>query len=228
MDYVLPMTADTLKILEHRTLGLDAQLLRFERPDWDWKAGQLISLGGADPQDQRDYSIASGENDETLDVLYRLIPHGVVTPHLLKLKAGDQIPVQGPYGRFTLRNPEQPVVFCATGTGIAPCRAYIRSHARLNLTLLHGVRYAADLYFKEEMENVQYYPFCSKEELNGASGRLTEFLKQMPLMENAAYYLCGANEMIYEAEEILTERGVNAVDLHHEPYYYRAYDETLS
>ncbi|MDF3128039.1 FAD-binding oxidoreductase [Kiritimatiellaeota bacterium B1221] len=222
------MTADTLKILEHRPLGLDAHLLRFERPHWDWQAGQLISLGGADPQDQRDYSIASGEQDETLDVLYRLIPHGVVTPHLLKLKVGDRIPVQGPYGRFTLRDPEKPVVFCATGTGIAPCRAFVRSVANLNLTLLHGVRYAADLYFKEELEGIGYFPFCSQEEFEGHSGRLTEHLKTMPLIPDAAYYLCGANEMIYEAEEILTERGVNAVDLHHEPYYYRAYDESTS
>src|SRR5690606_2763923 len=142
---------------------------------------------------------------ETLDVLYRPIPHGVVTPHLQQLKAGDRIPVQGPYGRFTLRDPLEPVVFCATGTGIAPCRAFLRTHPDLNLTPLHGVRTPADLYFTEEMEKTHYHPFCSPETLDGKTGRLTEFLKGIPLPPQAAYYLCGANEMIYEAEEILLE-----------------------
>lgn len=219
------MNEVTLKILNHQPLGLDARLLQFERPSWRWRAGQLVSLGGADPRDQRDYSIASGETDETLDVLYRLIPHGVVTPHLQKLLPGEKVPVQGPCGRFVLEDPQRPVVFCATGTGIAPCRAFLRSFPGLDLTLLHGVRYPEDLYFREEMTALRYFPFCSRKALAGKTGRLTDYLREMPLPGQAVYYLCGANEMIYEAEEILTGRGINPEDLHHEPYYYRAYDE---
>lgn len=220
------MPETTLKILDQQSTGLDAHLLRLERPSWSWKAGQLVSLGGTNPLDQRDYSIASGEQDETLDVLYRLIPHGVVTPHLLRLKKGDRIPVQGPYGRFVVKDSTRPLVFCATGTGIAPCRSFIRSYPDLNVTLLHGVRYPADLYFREEMENLTYMPFCSREAFRGKTGRLTEHLRKIELPENAVYYLCGANEMIYEAEEILKSRGVNPIDLSHEPYYYREYEES--
>ncbi|WFB34723.1 FAD-binding oxidoreductase [Kiritimatiellota bacterium B12222] len=219
------MSTERLKILEHAPMGRDAWLLRMERPQWNWQAGQLISLCGADPLDQRDYTIASGEQDETLDVIYRHIPHGAVTPHLKAQKCGDIIPVQGPYGRFTLRNPEHPVIFCATGTGISPCRAFMRSYPNLSLTLLHGVRYPEDLYFREEMDAITYLPFCSQEAFQGKTGRLTEALRQLTLPQDAAYYLCGANEMIYEAEEILIERGVNKIDIFHEPYYYRAYDE---
>lgn len=214
-----------LKILEHRDLGRDARLLRLERPPWKWKAGQLISLAGESSLDQRDYTIASGEKDETLDVLYRVIPHGVVTPHICKQQVGDRIPVQGPYGRFTVKDLHRPVVFCATGTGIAPCRAFLRSHPGLELTLLHGVRYPEDLYFREEMDSISYYPFCSREPYLGKTGRVTDFLREMVLPPEAAYYLCGANEMIYEAEDILKGRGINPVDFFHEPYYYRAYDE---
>ena len=219
------MSAVSLKILEHQQVGVDARLLRLERPEWSWLAGQLISLGGEDPLDQRDYSIASGEQDKTLDVIYRMIPHGVVTPHLSHLKIGDMIPVQGPYGRFILKNPDVPALFCATGTGIAPCRAFLRSHPQLELTLFHGVKVAQDLYFREEFSNINYHPFCSQETLNGHMGRLTEALKTHPLPHNADVYLCGANEMIYEAEEILQERGVKKDRIFHEPYYYRAYDE---
>lgn len=205
-------------------MGLDAWLLQLERPTWKWKAGQLISICGADPLDQRDYTIASGENDQTLDVIYRSIPHGIVTPHLLKQLPGDSIPVQGPYGRFTLRDPESPVLFCATGTGIAPCRAFLRTFPDLNLTLLHGVRTPGDLYFQKEFSEKNYHPFCSQAPLAGHQGRLTEFLQDCSLSPGIDVYLCGANEMIYEAEEILEKRGIPKEDIFHEPYYYRAYD----
>lgn len=226
MIYAVMMNTESLRILEHSAVGKDAWCLRFERPSWSWQAGQLVSLGGENPLDQRDYSIASGEKDTSLDVLYREIPHGIVTPHLRKKRVGDSIPVQGPYGRFTIRNPEQPLVFCATGTGIAPFRAYLHSHPHLDFTLLHGIRFPEDLYFREEMGAINYLPFSSKEPLQGKTGRLTDHLREMDLPPNGAYYLCGANEMIYEAEEILKGREVSTDQIYHEPYYYRAYDES--
>jgi len=214
-----------LRILEHRSVGRDARLLRLERPPWSWEAGQLVSLSGREPYDQRDYTICSGTGDDTLDVLYRLIPHGLLTPYLVTLREGNTVGVQGPYGRFTVRDPGRPLLFCATGTGIAPCRAYLRSHADLNLTLLHGVRTPEDLYFRDELAGTAYHPFCSREPLDGVIGRLTDALRSLSLPDRVQVYLCGANEMIYEAEEILRERGIPEEDLFHEPYYYRAYDE---
>lgn len=217
-------SALSLAILEHLPLGRDAFHLRLQRPDWSWKAGQLISLLGKGPHDQRDYTIASGTGDETLDVIYRLIPHGILTPFLREQQAGDRLKVLGPYGRFTLRDQSRPILFCATGTGIAPCRAFLRSHSGLNLTLLHGVRCPADLYFREEFRNIPYEPFCSREPLNGVTARLTERLRDLPLQDGVHVYLCGANEMIYEAEELLLSRGVPAGVIFKEPYYYRAWD----
>jgi len=190
-----------------------------------WEAGQLVSLTGREKWDQRDYTICSGTEDDTLDILYRLIPHGLLTPYLVSLREGDPVTVQGPYGRFTVRDPSRPIFFCATGTGVAPCRAFLRSHPNLNLTLFHGVRTPEDLYFREEFASLTYFPFCSREPLDGKQSRLTDALREVTLPEGLHVYLCGANEMIYEAEEILTERGIPSDHLFHEPYYYRAYDE---
>lgn len=219
------MDSRSLEICEHIPYGRDAFLLKLERPEWSWKAGQLVSLCGENPLDQRDYTIASGERDETLDVIYRLIPHGVVTPHLRTVQAGDRIPVQGPYGRFILRDPSRPLLFCATGTGIAPCRAFIRTHPSLSLTLLHGVRHPEDLYFQEEFTNCIYHPFCSREPLDGIRSRLTDAIPELEITPGTQAYLCGANEMIYEAEDMLIARGIEKADIFHEPYYYRAYDD---
>lgn len=213
-----------LSVLEHRAMGTDAHLLRLEKPAWSWEAGQLVSLAGKGKYDQRDYTICSGVGDATLDVLYRLIPHGLLTPYLVEKQAGDRIGVLGPYGRFTVQDPTRPLLCCATGTGIAPFRAFLRSHPHISMTLLHGVRTPEDLYFQEEFTGIDYRPFCSREPLNGICSRLTESLHTLPLPDKVQVYLCGANEMIYEAEELLKNRGVDESDLFHEPYYYRAYD----
>lgn len=213
-----------LTLLEHTPIGRDAFHLKLERPDWSWNPGQLISLSGQAPNDQRDYTIASGIHDPTLDVIYRLIPHGILTPFLRQKQPGDSLHVLGPYGRFTLRDPARPLLFCATGTGIAPCRAFLRSHPDLNLTLFHGVRFPEDLYFRNEFTAIDYHPFCSREPLDGKTMRLTDALRDWPLPEHLDVYLCGANEMIYEAEEILSERGIPSARIFKEPYYYRAWD----
>jgi len=218
------MSAHSLTILAHEPVGTDAFLLKLERPNWSWRAGQLVGLHGADPLDQRDYTIASGERDDTLDVLYRLIPHGILTPYLRGKRPGDTLEVEGPYGRFTLRDPQRPILFCATGTGIAPCRAYLRTRPDLDLRLLHGVRTPADLYFREEWDSISYHPFCSRDPLDGATGRLTDALPLLDLPPDTHVYLCGGNEMIYEAEELLRQRDIPAEHIFKEPYYYRAYD----
>jgi len=218
------MSATSLKILEHLPCGIDARYLKLECPEWSWEAGQLVGIQGRDPMDQRDYSIASGIRDDTLDVIYRFIPHGIVTPYLMERQPGQSLQVVGPYGRFILQQPERPVLFCATGTGIAPCRSFLRSNPGLDLTLLHGVRTPDDLYFREEWGHIDYHPFCSREPLDGVQGRLTEHLPSLNLKPGTQAYLCGANEMIYEAEEILLSMGLPPEDIFQEPYYYRAYD----
>ncbi len=218
------MSQTELTILERIPMGVDACLLRLERPDWEWQPGQLIGIQGKSDLDQRDYTIASGTRDETLDVLYRLIPHGILTPYLDGKQPRDRLEVVGPYGRFTLRDPTAPLLFCATGTGIAPCRAYYRSFRSLKMTLMHGVRTPEDLYFQDQWEGIRYMPFCSRTPFRGAKGRLTDALHDLPLESGLHVYLCGGNEMIYEAEDILLSRGVSQDHIYHEPYYYRAYD----
>ena len=210
---------ETVQILSHTPLGRDARLLRLERPSWSWQAGELVSLCGANSTDVRDYTIASAPSDDPLDIVYRRL-----TPQLVLKQAGYSLEITGPYGRFTLRDPERPILFCATGTGIAPCRAFFRANPGLELTLLHGVRHPEDLYFQEEFSGCTYAPFCSRTPLPGHPPHLTDRLPTVPLAENVHVYLCGANEMIYHAQDILQARGVPADCIFHEAYYYRLDD----
>jgi len=186
-----------------------------------FRAGQLITVHGRESLDDRSYTICSGERDENLQILYRLMPRGRLTPQLDALRPGDEIEISGPYGEFTLRDSKARVVFVATGTGIAPARAYIRTHPRLRLTLLHGVRIEEDLVYRSEFEGIDYRPCLSGGPSGFFHGRVTDLASQIDLPAGAHYYLCGANEMFYDMRDVLTSRGVPASQIFTEAYYYR-------
>lgn len=195
--------------------------LTFERQGIEFEAGRLITVHGAEPTHDRSYTIASGANDEHLQILFRLIPGGKLTPRLAALKPGDPIEFTGPFGEFVVRDPSRPIVFVATGTGVAPCRSYLRTNPNLDLTLVHGVRTAADLFYRDLFETRTYHPCVTREEGTGFHGRVTQFMADFPLPPNACYHLCGANEMIFDMQVLLRKRGVDEFSIFTEAYYYR-------
>ena len=211
-------------VIANEPVSSTAFELFLERQGMEFQAGELVSLYGAGPLDARDYTIASGIHDEHLKVLYRLMPEGVLTPQLAGLKPGDSLDIAGPYGTFTVRDPEVPMVFIATGTGIAPCHAFAESFPALELTILHGCAVAEDLFYRDTLSRYSYLPCVSGETVDGFRGRVTHRLESLELDHEAHYYLCGANEMIYEVQDMLAQRGLDQQRIFTEPYYYRADD----
>lgn len=200
--------------------------LLLERNGIQFKPGQLINLHGRNHLEDRSYTVCSGDRDEHLAVLFRLIPSGILTPQLVALHPGDAIEISGPYGEFMIRDPSKQIFFFATGTGLAPCRAYIRSHTSLDITLYHGVRKIEDLYYRQEFSSIKYQPCISGEKSQAGmiDGRVTDLARAKSWPVDAHYYLCGANEMIYEMQEILEAAGVPRTSVFTEAYYYRSDD----
>jgi len=211
-------------VVDQRQLSDTGYELVLQRKELTFEAGRLLTIHGTDITEDRSYTIASGVDDPTLSVLYRLVPSGELTPKLVKLVPGDGLEISGSYGQFVLRDTTRPVYFIATGTGIAPCRAYVRTHRLSSLTILHGVRTAADLFFRDEFEPYHYIPCLSRESGAGYHGRVTDRLREMDLPSHAHYYLCGAYEMIYEAQALLLEQGVPPSHVFREGYYYKSDD----
>lgn len=200
--------------------------LTFSRDGLDYQPGQLVNLNlpGRDPLDERSYTVCSGARDPDLQVLVRLMPGGNLSPALARLREGDALTVTGPLGEFTVRDPSRPCWFIATGTGIAPARAYLRSGAAPDLTVLHGVRHVRDLFYREVFAGIPYVSCVSGEDGGMVRGRVTEALDAVHPPPEAHYYLCGANEMIYDVRDRLLARGVSADAIFTEAYYYRADD----
>ncbi len=212
------------RVIEARRFSATGYQLTFERKDLPFSAGQLITVHGADPLDDRSYTICSGERDRFLQILYRVIAGGRLTPQLVELKPGDPIHFSGPFGEFVLRDHARPIVFIATGTGIAPARSYVRTHPSLRLTLIHGVRKAEDLFYSEEFVGTDYFPCVSGEAGAGFRGRVTDFCALQKFPSDAHFYLCGSNEMFYDMRDVLAQQGVGPDRIFTEAYYYRADD----
>jgi len=224
-EFVVPQSRASRVIALNRLSPTGYELI-LDRGNLDFQPGQLINLHGRNHLESRSYSVCSGINDETLTVLFRYIPNGILTPQLITLRPDDRLNVSGPYGEFVIRDLNRSLVFFATGTGVAPCRCYHRSHPNLDLTLIHGVRTGCDLFYREEFSSISYQPCLSGPEDDPSvfHGRVTDYARITSFAPGAHFYLCGANEMIYEIQEILEARGIERSSIFTEPYYYRSDD----
>lgn len=213
-------TRYTATVLSHRQLSSHGYELVLSREGLEFQAGRLVTLHGRDITEDRSYSIASGVDDDFITILYRLIPSGTLTPQLHALNEGDSLDMSGPFGQFIVRDPNRPLVFVATGTGVAPYRSYIRSHSSLNASLIMGVRHEEDLYFREEFETRPFYPCLSQKKDNHDPARVTEILQDWKDDKTSHYYLCGAFTMIFDVHALLRQKGIEDDRIFTEEYYY--------
>jgi len=125
---------------------------------------------------------------------------------------GTTLEFIGPQGYFTYQSAGKPVVFVATGTGIAPFVSMARSGIA-GFILLHGVQTAADLYYEALFRTsaLRYVP-CLSTATDAAfpgdafHGRVTVFLADRLPPGEYDFYLCGRREMIREATLIIDDR----------------------
>ncbi len=198
------------KVEEIREISPDVYILSYTRP-FQFVPGQVVGLT-VDPEEApRLYSIASGNREDRIQILFNIVPKGSLTKQLIKLKPGDTLYSTRPFGSFYGK--ARPGYFIASGTGLAPYLSMIESGLGKNKVLIHGGRTLQSFFFKEELNEMmgeRYIRCCSQEKGDGVyEGRLTKYLKeQKELPLDHDYYLCGSSEMVSEARDILIDKGV--------------------
>lgn len=215
------MDIHSVEIISQIQLSPRAFLLSFKR-NFEFKAGQTISLTTSKSIPPRLYSICSGSNTNTLSILYTLVPTGVLTPQLAKLGNGDKIFISEPMGSFIHK--EKQGFWIASGTGIAPFISMLESNIIMPYKLLHGIKTMPEAYYSNFLSSTlgnTYTPCLSRESKpNTFHGRITEWLKQteaIPL--DIMYYLCGRPEMVVDVRDILIEKGVPFKQITSEIYF---------
>jgi ferredoxin--NADP+ reductase len=160
--------------------------------------------------------------------------HGIASNFLCDLAPGDPVAVTGPAGRTFLLpdDPSSNLILLATGTGIAPYRAFLkRIYEELpawtgQVWLFFGVRTEAECLYREEFDAFQDRPgyhvdYAFSREQQTADGRrmyvqhrLLEHLDEIyPLLvrDNTYLYICGLRGMeggIFHALESHTTAAV--------------------
>lgn len=188
--------------------------------------GQYLNIDVGDGR-QRSFSMANAtccEGEVQLHV--REIDGGMFTQgKLLNLQQGDSLNVSMPAGSFYYHEKDwRPMVFVATGTGIAPLRAILESLLDNEdcppISLYWGMRSEADLYQQAEFEawssrlyEFEFIPVLSQAsaEWQGRTGYVQDAVaSDFDDLSEHAMYLCGSPTMINDARRLFTERGADA------------------
>jgi ferredoxin/flavodoxin---NADP+ reductase len=210
------------EITQIRFLTETTFVVRMNREGIKFRAGQRIIVGLKGEQDQRDYSIYSGENDDYLEILVREVLEGTVSPQLIHCRTGQILDVNGPFGSF-FPDPEEMFsrryVFIASGTGISPFHSIVRSHPRIDYMLFHGVRYINEAYERDHYDPARYVLCTSQESYRGQQGRVTSFLSRFPVKKEMLFFLCGNGDMIYDVRHSLADRGIPPGNIITEIYF---------
>lgn len=210
------------RIIGVRSLTESTYLVRFSRNGINFRPGQHLVVGIYGKPEAREYSVYSGKDDDFLEILIREVEEGIVSKSLHKLKEGDSLEVNGPFG-FFMANSQPPgnrkFLFIASGTGIAPFHSFIRSYPETRFTLIHGIRTADETYEKESYKLGHYISCTSRDDKGDYYGRLTGYLKQLEIENDVNVYLCGNSKMIFDAIEILRNKGLSNNQIFTEVYF---------
>ena len=203
---ILPRQTYAARLVQKACISEVAQCYHLEfqideLPDFPFDAGQFVSAVAPDSRGKsqtRAYSIASASNANRFDLCVNRVEGGFFSNHLCDLPEGETVQVHGPHGNFTLRQPLTDSIFVATGTGIAPMRAFTQwlfpeegEHAGEDRSegkqfwLIYGTRHESELYYRDyfdriaaEHENFHYVTTLSRagEEWSGRRGYVQEYL----------------------------------------------------
>jgi len=222
------------RVIENRHWTETLFSLRVEAPPLAFEAGQFvrIALDVAGERIARPFSFVNPPQDPVLEFYGVIVPEGPLSPRLARLSPGDTLYVaDNPSGFLVLSEvpPAEDLWLVSTGTGIAPFLSILRTgtcwERYRRVILVHGVRRAAELTYRELIESLvreragrfAYVPFVSRERASGAlEGRIPAAIRDGRLEaaagpigpERSQFMLCGNPQMLKDVTAALSERGL--------------------
>lgn len=242
----LPAEFHTLSLASAEPGPGDALVLVLDVPAalagaFAFKPGQHIALRHVFDGEEvrRNYSICAGPGERLRVAIKRVEGGRFSTWAHANLKAGMQVDVMPPSGRFVLPRSEaasRRIVAFAAGSGITPVLGIIRqalAHERgTYVTLVYANRSRHATMFAEELEALkdryldrfELIQTFTADDVDGAllEGRITgEKVRALgeKMIEYAGaehIFLCGPGSMIKEARAALMGLGIAAERIHHE------------
>ena len=209
-----PIRTITLQAPNTYTLSFD--------PSLSYRAGQSIQIQWPGDPKKRYYSLCSSPTEKNqMAITIKVDPSHTFAPILTKLKTGDPVQIEWPFGKFGLPDslPQQ-LIFIAGGSGVTPFRSMIKylvdTAASADAWLFHSVKTPGDLLFKSDFSawsqsraNLHYVPTVTRREGTDwtlGTGRIGEALLKKHLATlDGHFFLAGPPTFVSEMEMLLKE-----------------------
>jgi len=198
----------------------------------------IFHVPGIDNVIRRSYLISSHPSDRThFEICVRAVSGGFCSNFIHRLRHGDSIQVEGPYGDFRLDDKSQrDILMIATGTGIAPIKSMLLSllgqTGRRRIRLFFGLRNVSDLFYADILSDLReahswFEPTIILSQPDpigwpGLRGRVTDLISEQVSAgeaSNTDAYLCGGRPMIEEAKRLLIQKCMKVDHIRHENFF---------
>jgi propane monooxygenase reductase subunit len=222
-----------VEAIEPLTRDIRRLVLRVEEGEMAFHCGQYVDIRIPGTDEHRSFSMANTPSDGgRLEFMIKLYPGGHFSGLLAdgSLQAGDELEVKGPYGVFTLRQTDRPLLFIGGGAGMAPILSLLRSMADKAIArpavYYYGAREEQDLFHLDELQGLaatlpdfRFVPALSHAEWEGETGLITDVVDRCePDLAEVDAYLCGPPPMVDAATELLLRRGAPEAHIHFDKF----------
>lgn len=232
MAFQLPQKR-TYRLVSHKSIAEGQFELSFvpadAQPMFEFIPGQWMMIELPDPNGGKvwksAYSISNAPHEakDAFEIAVKI--DGDFTKRLDKLAVGEEVVAQGPYGVFTLKPGEAPLVIFAGGVGFTPFRSMIRSMVAVKdprpVILFYSNRVQAEIAYAHEFRELAATHSLFKpvfiltreqpENWDGETRRLDrEMLKKyVPDLHAAEFLMCGSRSFMEAVQAILVEEGID-------------------
>ncbi|MBE1274793.1 FAD-binding oxidoreductase [Enterovibrio baiacu] len=187
------------------------------KSEFSYLPGQYIDLSYKGVK--RSYSIANSKSDnDEIELHIRRVESGEMSKFIFdKLQCNQLMRLEGPKGSFFVREGTKPIIFVATGTGIAPVKAMVedlisRSDKR-SVFIYWGMRNEGDLYntglnnLAATHSNIEFKCILSQGMLE-AKYVQDACLSDFVTLNDFDVYACGSLSMIESAQKLFVQNGL--------------------
>ncbi len=225
-------TITELERLSESTVKFSVQIE--ERDKLNYLPGQYMNISPPNSDFHRSYSFSSGPSEDVVSFLVKLTRGGLMSEYLTdNAKVGDTLNLTGPMGSFFLREPLDPILLLAGGTGLAPILSILEKLSEDELLdvpvrLIYGATFDHDLVelekldsYKEKLPDFDYFTVVSDPESNHErKGYVTDHMDPAGHLHNgeADVYLCGPPPMVEAVRTFLNDQPTPPESFYYEKF----------
>ena len=208
-----------VKIIEVKEVADFTKSYVLEKPEnFKYLAGDhgYIELS---PDNGKPFSLVSSPHENLIEFATIIRDSSKWKQELNNKKAGDELILSGPYGKFGYQEHEKDIVFIAGGIGITPFMSIMRYLTEENkdtkVTLLYSNKTLKRTAFKDEIDSLAnkndnikvIYTMTEDESYDGNKGRIdSNFIKEnVENLKEKTWYVAGPPKMVVVMNSILKE-----------------------